>query len=1375
MSYNEFPKLRPHPGKDDAWREASEASVRAGSVAYCELNVRSNSTFLVGASHPEELVQRAHVLGHKACAIADGNTLAGVVRAHVAAKALGLPLCVGSRLELRGCEGKAPLRTLLCYPTCKASYARLSTLLTIGKRRAPKGQCWLSVHDVLEHIAGQLLIALPPETIDDEYVQLLQGLRAETPDLWVGVGVSHDQHDAVRCEQMRALAQRVGVGLVAQHNVLYHDASRRPLQDVLTCIRHGCTLREAGQRLERTGERCLRSGEEMLRFLVALGGMPEAAAREAVEASVAIAARASAFSLDALRYAYPSECAPGQSATQLLRERVEAGIVERYGVGWCEPVAAEGRGEQGAGPEGRRALRNQIEYELAMIAELGYEPYFLTCEEIVRFARSRGIMCQGRGGAANSAVCFVLGITEVDPTKFCLLFERFISRERREPPDIDIDFEHERREEVIQHIYAKYGREHAALTAEVVTYRGRSAVREVGKVFGLSQDAIGALAKSMDFWGESVSLDMLRTQGHARYASSGDAGLTARVLGLARELIGFPRHLSQHVGGFVITREPLHELVPIENAAMEHRTVIEWDKDDIDAMGMLKVDVLGLGMLTCVGKAMRMVEGGRGKGMEGWREEGMEGGQGRYGEPEGVEHEGALHGIDQHVSRSCGVAAQQGVGSQCVSLDRGDATERDLRAARPDAACGGLGAIEHRGGIRKADHARVSSQPSDCERLTRGACDADGDRARTEEHDAERRAACECAVADRGDREDAVCDHAQARSPTQDAIARASSSSLLPCFPPSLHLSRLSDIPWDDVATYDMICAADTIGVFQIESRAQMSMLPRLRPRCFYDLVIEVAIVRPGPIQGGMVHPYLRRRNGEEAIVYPSEAVREVLERTLGVPLFQEQAMRLAIVAAGFTPDQADGLRRAMASWKRKGDLIYRYGQKLMEGMVRNGYPQEFAERCFEQIKGFSEYGFPESHAASFALLVYASAWLKRHHPAAFAAALINSQHMGFYAPAQIVRDAEEHGVEVRGVDVCASGWDCGLEAALGKEVSGEEVSRCRGIEVSRENTSSSMLPSSLDTLTPRHLDTSSLDTSSLDTSSLDTSTPRHLGTSSVSPALRLGLRLVRGLRQQEAEAVARCAREHASRLRGLGEKRALLALWRMSGVSVRTMRLLAKADAFGGLGLERQQALWQVRAMRDEELPLFDGALMGGQRAGESARDEARDEARDKACDKARDKASEEASDALPAVPEALGVLHDYAAIGLSRKGHPMRVARAALRAKGVVRTSVLRDAARLPNGARVRVAGLVLVRQRPGTASGVLFVTLEDEVGIANLIVWPKVYERFKRDARLSAALMVEGSVQREGEVVHVVVRRLRGIDSLLGGVRQGSRDFR
>ncbi len=1312
MSYNEFPKLRPHPGKDDAWRDASvqtPATSADDAIAYCELCVRSNSTFLTGASHPEEFVQRAHALGHAACAVADTNTLAGIVRSHVAARALGLPLAVGSRVELRGCDGKArEARAFLCFASSRASYARLSGLLTIGKRRAPKGQCWLDAHDLGEHIEGLLVVALPPLVVDEEYVQLLAGLAARTRDVWVGVSVSHDQHDGVRCEQMARLAREVGVGLAAHNDVLYHDSSRRPLQDVLTCIRHGCTLREAGNRLQKNAERCLRSGREMLGLLTSLGGMTERAARGAIAASMEIATRASAFCLAELRYEYPSECGPGQSATSVLRERAMRGMAQRYGA------------------HAPQKVREQVEYELGMIAELGYEAYFLTCEDIVRFARSRGILCQGRGGAANSAVCFVLGITEVDPAKFSLLFERFVSRERREPPDIDIDFEHERREEVIQYIYARYGREHAALTAEVITYRGRSAVREVGKVMGLSQDAIGALAKSMDYWGENVDMEAVRTQGHKQYAQSGEDGLTARVLGLARQLVGFPRHLSQHVGGFVITREPLHTLVPIENAAMEDRTVIEWDKDDIDAMGMLKVDVLGLGMLTCVGKAMRMVGGEKGwrdGGMEGWSEEGKKGRrQGGYGELGREQNEGDWYGVDQHVSGSCGVAAGQAVGGQCVPHDGGDATERDVRAARPDAACRGLGAIEHRGGVCEADHARVSSQSADCERLARGACDADGDRARTERHDAEGGACCSCAVAGRGDREDAVFAHAEARSPTQGEVAHALTSSLLPSIPSSLarSLRRLSDIPWEDAATYDMICAADTIGVFQIESRAQMSMLPRLRPRCFYDLVIEVAIVRPGPIQGGMVHPYLRRRSGLEEITYPSEAVREVLERTLGVPLFQEQAMRLAIVAAGFTPDQADGLRRAMASWKRKGDLIYRYGQKLMEGMVRNGYPAEFAERCFEQIKGFSEYGFPESHAASFALLVYASAWLKQHHPAAFAAALINSQPMGFYAPAQIVRDAQEHGVVVLGVDVCGSGWDCEVE----------EVSRCQGVEVSREEGGCGREVFSLDTSTPRHLDTSSC------------------------PCLRLGLRLVKGLRREEAEAIARVARERREQLAQVGAQRALLALWRASGVSVRTMRLLAKADAFGSLGIARQDALWQVRAMREGELPLFDGAECEGRAAAAEVM---------------------AIGDALPCVPVAAGVLHDYAAMGLSMKGHPMRAARAKLRSKGAVLTSALRDGKRSPHGARVRVAGLVLVRQRPSTASGVLFITLEDEAGIANLVVWPKVYERFKSDARLSAALLVEGSVQREGEVVHVVVRRLRSIDAMLGEVRRGSRDFR
>ncbi|MCW5766815.1 MAG: error-prone DNA polymerase, partial [Phycisphaeraceae bacterium] len=797
--------------------------------AYAELSVRTNYDFLTGASHPEELVERAAELGLAAIAVTDTHTLGGVVRAHVAARQAGLPLVVGSRVLLRPHEPGPPIGVLL-YPTDRDSYGRLCRLLTIGKRRADKGDCVLTAHDLLELHAGLLAVVQPPATPDDAALRTMAALRGVFDDDRLSVAIARrlGPDDDERFWQARALAQRLDAPLAAVNDVLHHAPERRPLQDVLTCVRHGCTLADAGLRLQPNGERHLKPPAEMARLMA---GCPQALAR-----SVQIARRAGAFSLDCLRYEYPDEVVPpGATPMSHLAELTWAGARERYPRGVPEKVRA------------------QILHELALIDELRYAPYFLTVHDIVRFARGRRILCQGRGAAANSAVCYCLGVTSVDPDRISLLFERFISRERNEPPDIDIDFEHERREEVLQYIYGKYGRDRAALTAEIISYRGRSAVREIGKALGLSLDCTDRLARNLELWSDG-------TVPPERLAEIGldPADPTIRRLAaLCRQAAGFPRHRSQHVGGFVISRGPLCETVPIENAAMPDRTVIEWDKDDLDAMGLLKIDCLGLGMLTCIRKTMELVNAAPG--------------------------------------------------------------------------------------------------------------------------------------------------------------------------PPRPPL-ELHTIPPEDAGVYDMICRADTVGVFQIESRAQMSMLPRLRPRCFYDLVIEVAIVRPGPIQGKMVHPYLRRRNGQEPAWYPDERVRAVLGRTLGVPLFQEQAMALAIVAAGFTPGEADALRRAMAAWKRKGDLIVRFGRKIIDGMTARGYSTEFAERCVEQIKGFSEYGFPESHAASFALLVYASCWLKHHHPAAFGAALLNSQPMGFYAPAQIVRDAQEHGVEVRPIDVNASRWDCTLE-----------------------------------------------------------------------------------------------------------------------------------------------------------------------------------------------------------------------------------------------------------------------------------------------------------------------------------------------------------
>ena len=1078
-----FAPIKPHPFKQPS--VARPASARAVQ-RYAELAVTTNYTFLAGASHPEEMVEQAAELGHYGVSITDCNTLAGIVRAHVAAKDAGIPLAIGSRLTL----SDAPGMSFLVYPTDRPAYSRLCQLLTLGKRRAPKGECHLTLDDLVSHSAGLLAVAMVPARPSPACAGTLHRLRSvfDQDRLSLGIARLYTADAVVSMRNVRRLAADTRIPLAALNDVHYHTPQRRQLQDVMTCIRHGCTIEQAGMRLHANADRHLKAPDEMLRLFA---DDPGAASR-----SVDVVLRASAFSLDELKYEYPVEtCPAGIAPFQYLVECTRAGAASRYPGGVPEKV--------------KRAL----EHEFKVIESLRYEAYFLTCYDIVSFARSRGILCQGRGAAANSSVCYCLGITEVDPARFSMLFERFVSAERKEPPDIDIDFEHERREEVIQYLYRKYGRERAALTAEVITYRGRSAVREVGKALGLSLDCVDVLAKNLDVWHETPNAKRIRETG-----LDPSSPVLRDVLRLTGELVGFPRHLSQHVGGFVITRSPLCDLVPIENAAMEDRTVIEWNKDDIDAMGMLKIDVLGLGMLTCIRKAFEL-----------------------------------------------------------------DAPTKDQRLTIPTL----MGPLA------------------------------------------------------------------------------------------------------EDPAVYAMIQRADTVGVFQIESRAQMSMLPRLKPATFYDLVIEVAIVRPGPIQGKMVHPYLKRRSGEEVPHYPNDAIREVLGRTLGVPLFQEQAMQLAIVAAGFTPDEADKLRRAMAAWKRKGDLIYRFGKQLITGMTQRGYSQDFAERCFEQIKGFSEYGFPESHAASFAILVYVSCWLKRHRPAAFAAALINSQPMGFYQPAQIIRDAKEHGVEVRPIDVNHSSWDCSLELR-----------------------------------------------SSVPLSTTDPALPADWGANG--PALRLGMRLTRGLPELDARRVSDSV-SRAGRFNSIG------SLWRASGASVASMRRLAQADAMQSMGLDRQASLWQIRPLRDEPMPLFEACI-----------------------------ADDEVPESLPTITSERLVLHDYNATGLSLKAHPMSFMRASLDKRSVTPNADLRSERLCPQGRTVEVAGLVLVRQRPGTASGVVFITLEDETGICNLILWSTVFEAFRKTARLSTTLLAKGRVERSGEVVHVHVQRLESLDDEASELASVSRDF-
>ena len=1115
-------------------------------AAYAELQVTSNFSFLRGASHPEELAVTAAALGHKALAVADRNSLAGVVRAHIACRQAGIRLVVGARLDLQ--DGPS----LLCFPTDRAAYGRLSRLLTVGRRRAPKGECHLTRADVAEARDGQIFVVLPPEpaaatdsdpalAVDGAFARQISAYRGLLGDrLYLAAHHLYRGDDGKRLARLAALAERCGTPLVATNDVHCHGPERRPLQDVLPCIREHCPIHPAGWRLHANAERHLKPPQEMARLF---RDHPDAVAR-----TVEIA-EACRFSLDELRYEYPDEITRGGRAPQ---EELEHLTWER---------AAE-RYPEGLTPK----VRDQLRHELALIGQLGYAPYFLTVYDIVRFARSQGILCQGRGSAANSAVCYALGITAVDPTKADLLFERFVSAERNEPPDIDVDFEHERREEVIQYIYRKYGRNRAGMTATVICYRSRGSIREVGKAMGLSVDVVERLSRTVWGWsGDGVDADNVRQAG-----LDPDDPLLRRTLILARQVIGFPRHLSQHVGGFVISRGPLSELVPIENAAMEDRTVIEWDKDDLDALGILKVDVLGLGMLSCVRRGFDLL----------------------------AEHYGTRY--------------------------------------------------------------------------------------------------------------------------------------------------DLATLPSEDPAVYDMLCRADSIGVFQVESRAQMSMLPRLKPRAFYDLVIEVAIVRPGPIQGGMVHPYLRRRCGEEAVEYPSEDLRQVLEKTLGVPLFQEQAMRIAIVAAGFTPGEADKLRRAMASFKRLGD-IHLFRDKMIDGMLARGYDRDFAERCFKQIEGFSTYGFPESHAASFALLVYVSAWLKCHYPDVFACALLNSQPMGFYAPAQIVRDARDHGVEIRAPDVNCSDWDSTLEPLQESGLAAENP-------LNSQPPSPSPCRFAGPSLSPRRGEPTAASKIPLPGAREGPAAKLWEGEGApvrrpeyadqpikTDHALRLGLRRIKGLKQEDAERLV------AARAQG-GAFRDPRDLWRRAGLTVAALEVLARADAFRSLGLDRRAAAWAVKALGPRyTLPLFAAAEAKG---GTPERPE-------------RDTAA-----LLPEMRIGEHVVEDYASLSLSLKRHPVALLRDGLAAAGFAPAEAV---GRLPHGRRVAMAGLVLVRQRPGSANGVIFITLEDETGVTNLVVMPPVFEAFRREvlgARLLGAIgRIERPTGNGHEVVHLRVERLYNLSDRLG----------
>jgi error-prone DNA polymerase len=1030
---------------------------------YAELHALSNFSFLRGASHPEELIEQAKLLNYRALALTDECSVAGVVRAHVAAKKNALPLIVGT--ELRCLDDLK----LIVLATDRASYGAMSRLISRARRAAVKGEYSIARNDLENSLEGCLLIWLPSaeRVLSQAQEQDGRWLRERFEGrLWLGVELLTGGFDTRRLEMLDALGKTLDVPRVAAGDVHMHRRRRRALQDVLTAIRLGTPLHTAGYALFPNGERCLRP----------LPRLQELYPAALLEQTLRIAERCT-FSLDELRYEYPEEIVPpGATPTSHLRALTEQGCIERWPLGVPPNV------------------RTSIEHELSLIAELKFEPFFLTVHDVVKYARSKQILCQGRGSAANSAVCYCLRITEVDPSCMAMLFERFISKERNEPPDIDVDFEHERREEVIQYIYTKYGRERAALAATVICYRPRSALRDVGKALGLHADQVDRLALGMQWWdGQRIDPDRIRASGF-----DPDDPVIARLIALAAEILGFPRHLSQHVGGFVIARSRLDELVPIENASMPQRTVIQWDKDDLDALGLLKVDVLALGMLSAIRKAFDLVN--------------------KFG----------------------GSAAATGT-------------------------------------------------------------------------------------------------------------------------------LELATVPQDDPAVYDMICRAETTGVFQIESRAQMSMLPRLRPRNYYDLVIEVAIVRPGPIQGEMVHPYLRRRSGEEPVTYPSKAVEEVLRRTLGVPIFQEQVMQLAIVAAGFSAGEADGLRRAMAAWKRKGGLEP-FQRQLIDGMAERGYPESFAHQIFNQILGFGEYGFPEAHAASFALLVYTSAWLKHHEPAAFCAALLNSQPMGFYAPAQLVRDARTNGVEVRAVDVGHSAWDCILERR-----------------------------------------------------------------SDDAAAVRLGLRLVKQLSSEGGCRLlaARAVRPFDS-VADLAERAQL---------DRRDIEALAAADALAALAGHRHRAVWQVSGI-EHELPLLPAST-----------------------------SIDEGIPMLRAPREGQDVSADYRSTGLTLRRHPLSILREKLQQRGVVPTQALWEQ---QNGKRIVTAGLVITRQRPGSAGGVTFVTMEDETGYVNLIVWKNVAEEQRAALLESRLLEVHGKLQREGDVQHVIAQRLINLSAMLGDLAVVSRNF-
>jgi error-prone DNA polymerase len=1044
--------------------------------AYAELHCLSNFTFLRGASHPEELVKRAAGLGYSALALTDECSLAGTVRAHVAAKELGLPLVIGSEIQLKD----GPKLVLLA--TDRNGYGHLADLITRGRRRTKKGTYSLGREDLDNGLPGCLALLTfprPGSLPEGEAERQAREMAERFPGrAWIAAELLFGPDDRAHLAVLRELGKRSGLPLAASGDVHMHVRSRRALQDTLTAIRLRTPLSTCGHALHPNAERHLRLRVRLARVYPS----------ELLAETVRIAERCR-FSLDELRYEYPEELVPsGETPASWLRKLTLEGLAQRF-------------------PEGAsQHVRELVGRELALIAELRYEPFFLTVHDVVRYARSKGILCQGRGSAANSAVCYLLGITEVNPAKQSLLFERFISKERNEPPDIDVDFEHQRREEVIQYVYRKYGRERAALAATLITYQPKSALRDAGRALGLAPLQVDSIAKSIAWWDDRKELAL-----RLREAGFDPANpVVRRLMGLADGLLGFPRHLSQHVGGFVISRGPLSQLVPIENAAMPERSVIQWDKDDLESLGLLKVDLLALGMLSAVRRALHLVNELRGSAI------------------------------------------------------------------------------------------------------------------------------------------------------TMDSLLRE-----------------------EDPAVYEMIRRADTIGVFQIESRAQMSMLPRLKPEHFYDLVIEIAIVRPGPIQGNMVHPYLRRRSGLEPIDYPNEAVKKVLMRTCGVPIFQEQVMQLAVVAAGFTPGEADQLRRAMAAWRRKGGLEL-FQKKLMDGMCENGISAEFAERIYRQILGFGEYGFPESHSVSFALLAYVSAWLKRHEPAAFLTALLNSQPMGFYTPSQLVQDARRHGVEVRPVDVLSSEWECTLETATPPSASASGSPPFQGEE------------------------------------------------SLLQPAVRLGFRLIKGLSQSGAERIVA-----ARRIKPWDDVEDMV---RRVELDRHDLKCLAGAGALEALSGHRRHAYWQVAGIETGAHLLSDAPAA-------------------------------ETPASLPPPTEGENLLADYASTGLTLGRHPLALLRPRL---ARMRFATAEELRLLPGGSPARAAGIVTGRQRPGTASGTVFVTLEDETGYINVIVWPNLGERQRREL-LGARLMgVEGVLEREGEVMHLVARRLVDHSVLLGRLAAPSRDF-